>query len=73
MVSIMACIPRAKIWNPTLKGNCVDFADVLIAVATINVVSDLSILILPIAKVWQLQMSRHKKIGVSTIFAAGGL
>lgn len=73
MVSIMACIPRAKIWNPTMKGHCVDISSVLIATAAINVVSDLTILVLPIVKIWQLQTSQYKRIGISTIFAAGGL
>ncbi|KAF7509484.1 hypothetical protein GJ744_008047 [Endocarpon pusillum] len=71
LVQIMQCLPRAKIWNPTIPGRCVDIANVLIVGAIINVVSDVSILVLPIHKVWHLQMPRNRKIGVSAVFMAG--
>lgn len=34
-------------------------------------VSDFTILLLPIVEVWRLQMSRQRKIGVSAVFATG--
>ena len=34
-------------------------------------VSDFTILLLPIVEVWRLQMSKHRKIGVSAVFATG--
>ncbi|KAL8885343.1 MAG: hypothetical protein Q9205_001018, partial [Flavoplaca limonia] len=56
LVQIFQCQPREKIWHPLLPGRCVDLAAVLISGAVINVISDLSILVLPVAKIWQLQM-----------------
>lgn len=73
LVQIMACLPRAKIWNPTIPGHCIDMPNAFIAGAVINAVSDISILVLPIHKVWQLQMPRWRKIGVSAVFMAGVL
>ncbi|KAJ4356387.1 uncharacterized protein N0V89_004420 [Didymosphaeria variabile] len=43
----------------------------LIIGAVVNFISDVSILVLPIWKVWQLQLSTAKKIGVTSIFATG--
>ena len=43
----------------------------IIVAAIINVVSDLTILMLPMASVWSLQMGTKQKVGVSAVFAAG--
>lgn len=71
LVQIMSCLPRKKIWDPLVPGTCVDLADVLISGAVINVVSDFSMLILPIAKVWQLQITTARKWGISAVFGTG--
>ena len=69
IVLIMTCLPRQKIWNPNIKGHCINMPAALTASAAINVASDVSILILPIYKVWQLQMSRKKKSKFSSYSA----
>lgn len=71
LVQIMECLPREKFWNPTVPGHCVNLPVVLITGAVINIISDFSILVLSMGKIWQLQMSQKKKLGVSTVFAAG--
>ena len=71
LAQIMECLPREKIWDPTVPGHCIDFTAVLIAGAVINVISDFLILVLPIGKIWQLQMSPKRKLGVSAVFTAG--
>lgn len=67
LVQIMGCLPREKIWNPTVKGRCINLSAVLIAGAVINIILDFSILVLPIGKIWQLQMSNRSKLGVSAV------
>lgn len=73
MVVIMTCLPRAKIWDPTTEGHCINVPAALITGAVMNVVSDFSIMILPIVKIWQLKISRKRKIEISVVFATGGL
>jgi hypothetical protein len=68
---ILACSPREKIWHPLIPGKCLDLASILIAGAVVNIISDFSILILPIYSVWQLQLNTARKIGVSSVFATG--
>jgi hypothetical protein len=68
---IFACSPREKIWHPLIEGKCLDLASILISGAVVNIVSDFSILILPIYSVWQLQLNTARKIGVSSVFATG--
>ncbi|KAL9100970.1 MAG: hypothetical protein Q9163_003712 [Psora crenata] len=73
IVTACQCIPRRKIWEPFSPGHCVR-ADVLLTVtAVVNVVSDFSILLLPIGCIWRLQMPWKKKIGISAVFATGSI
>lgn len=73
IAQVLACRPREKIWHPYLPGTCLDLAKILIVGAVVNLLSDLSILALPLFKIWQLKLSRFKKAGVSAVFAFGVL
>ncbi|KAI0854722.1 hypothetical protein F4860DRAFT_522522 [Xylaria cubensis] len=70
---ILACIPRAKISNPVIPGICLDTRASIIATSAINVVSDFTILITPLASIWQLQMPIKKKLSVAAVFGVGVL
>ena len=70
-VEIWPCVPRSKLWTPTEPGHCIKNEEVFVAGGTINVVSDFTILLLPIVEVWRLHMSTQRKIGVSAVFATG--
>ena len=70
-VEIWPCVPRSKLWTPTEPGHCINNEEVFVAGGTINVVSDFTILLLPIVEVWRLQMSTQRKLGVSAVFATG--
>lgn len=68
---IFACVPRAKIADPTLDGTCLDTLASIIATSAINVVSDVTILIVPVAAVFGLQMPLKTKLGAAAVFAVG--
>ena len=71
LVEIFQCVPRDKIWDPTLPGRCVNVDIAFTTTAVVNVISDFSILLLPLGRVWQLQMSTRRKLIVSAVFATG--
>ena len=71
LVEIFQCVPRAKIFNPKLPGRCVNINDAVIVTACINIASDISIFVLPLMRIWRLQLPLRQKFGVSTIFAFG--
>lgn len=72
MVSfILACIPREKIWHPDLEGRCIDTPSSIIATSAINVVSDLTILFVPIVGIWKLKLPLRRKLGAGAVFAVG--
>lgn len=58
---------------PKKTGRCVDIESLILVAAIINVISDFTLLILPITAVWNLQMGTRQKFGVSAVFAAGVL
>ena len=54
------------------KGeNCVNQYAVVVCASVINVVSDLMILVIPIAAIRGLHMNKRRKIKLSAVFAVG--
>jgi len=70
---IFECMPRARIWDHSVKGKCVDNGILLVVTGSINLATDVFILILPIFKVWGLHLSAERRIGVMAVFALGSL
>ncbi|KAL5366275.1 hypothetical protein BJX96DRAFT_160674 [Aspergillus floccosus] len=59
---IFACQPVAKSWNVSLEGECIDRPSIFVAVAVLNIVSDLSLLVLPLPIISDLNISRSQKL-----------
>ena len=71
---IIMCSPREKIWNPLIStGHCYNANAAYMATGIFNVISDFSILILPMIPISKLQMPLKKKIMMIAIFAAGAM
>lgn len=71
---IFACNPREKIWYQTLvQGTCIDSNAAIAAGSSLNVASDLAILVTPVVGVWRLQLPTKKKLGAGSVFAVGVL
>ncbi|KAI1298347.1 hypothetical protein F5Y03DRAFT_386660 [Xylaria venustula] len=71
LASALSCSPHEKIWNKSLPGTCVNSKVIFVSSASINLVSDICILILPQRIIWRLHTSKQKKIAVSSVFAIG--
>jgi hypothetical protein len=66
------CIPFAAYWNPLLPGSrCVSPWPSFLSTAILSLVFDVIILILPMPKLWNLNMSTKKKIGMTIVFGIG--
>ena len=68
-IELFECWPRKKIWKPKVPGRCIPIERIYISTASINVVDDFAIVILPLTWIWKLQMRWNRKIGVSIVFA----
>ena len=73
LVAIFACNPIRGFWVATVKAKCIDAVRFYWATAILNVVTDVYILVLPLPQVWQLQISKKQKIGLTALFTLGGL
>ena len=69
-LDIFQCSPRNRGWNREILGKYIGEYNIIYT-AGFNVISDTIILILPLSRIWRLQMSTRKKVGVSSIFSTG--
>lgn len=67
------CQPVAYFWNRAIPGGkCWNFQQLVVAVASVDLVTGLMILPLPLPMLWGLQMSTGRKVAVAGLFLIGG-
>jgi hypothetical protein len=69
----MQCIPHSAIWDITIlsTSKCFNLYKLQVASASIQLISDVAILLLPQQVIWSLNMTWLKRLGVSFIFGLG--
>ncbi|KAF2470544.1 uncharacterized protein BDR25DRAFT_314715 [Lindgomyces ingoldianus] len=72
LVCVLQCIPIHKMWNSAASSGCVDFGRFALAMACVNITTDVVILIMPLPVVWGLRIRKTKKWLVSLSFIMGG-
>lgn len=70
---VCSCIPPRREWNPFIEGTCLDRKVLDATAAIFNLVVDIAIIVLPQRKIWSLQMTTSRKLGVSVVFSFGVL
>lgn len=70
-----ACRPLSFYWNQFVgeEGKCIDINTFYLALAIINMVNDVIVLLIPIPQILKLQMSGRKKAAVCSIMLLGSL
>ncbi|KAI0111154.1 hypothetical protein GGR51DRAFT_569214 [Nemania sp. FL0031] len=68
----LQCIPISYTWDPTQKGTCINYGAEALVVFIVDIITDLTILSMPIPLVWKLHTSKANKRGLFAVFAAGG-
>ena len=68
---IFECHPVVDAWNLREQGRCVNRDMILVVAGSLNVLSDLMIILLPIWAIWHLQMALKRKVGIMAVFATG--
>lgn len=71
LTKIWECVPREKIWNPSIPGHCIDISMLLNVSGIFNTVTDFIIVLLPVRAVWTLNMNLRKKVIVVLAFTFG--
>ncbi|KAI9789339.1 MAG: hypothetical protein M1816_006228 [Peltula sp. TS41687] len=60
-------------WDQLVAGVCIDRGKLYNATASLNIIADFALLILPMPVVWHLQMSRRQKLALTGVFALGSV
>lgn len=70
---IFICVPVEKLWYPALPGHCINQVATWIANAASTIISDFVILLMPLPRIWTLQLRLTEKIAVTLAFCLGFL
>ncbi|KAH7081343.1 hypothetical protein BKA63DRAFT_503639 [Paraphoma chrysanthemicola] len=73
MLYMFTCLPREKIWHAEVKGRCMDWDGVSIAVGILNTMSDIETFLVPVWCVLRLHTDVWTKLGALAVFASGAL
>lgn len=71
MTNIFQCVPVESNWDTTVPRHCVSLGSELVAVSSLNVVTDAAILCLPMPIIWRLKTSFRRKLQLSSMFLLG--
>lgn len=71
LTKIWECVPRAKIWDPSIPGHCIDTPTLLNTSGIFNTVTDFILVLLPVRAVWNMNMNLRKKALVVLAFTFG--
>ncbi|KAL1997775.1 hypothetical protein VTN02DRAFT_791 [Thermoascus thermophilus] len=71
--AFLNCIPVKKFWEPDTPGYCLKFEVLWFLNASVNMVTDLTILILPMPVLSHLQLPRKQKMAIMAVFAVGAV
>lgn len=70
-VFIFICVPVQKVWYVDLPGHCVNQVATWCSNAASTIATDIAILVLPMPRVWKLNMSKIQRIGLTIAFGLG--
>lgn len=70
---IFQCIPIEYNWDTTIDGgHCINIGQFALVTSILNVLTDVTILILPLPLVQKIQVTPQKRRGLMLLFALGG-
>ena len=74
IVDIDTCTPLKYFWDKAIPGgHCINTHVFYIVGSTMQLVTDVVVLLIPLPVVWSLQIGVPRKIGLSVIFLLGSM
>ncbi|KAK2806519.1 hypothetical protein FQN50_005802 [Emmonsiellopsis sp. PD_5] len=67
------CIPVQKFWDDSLDGGCINMDKLWLSNAIMHIITDVTLLAMPMPIISTLQLPMRQKFAVMGIFALGGL
>lgn len=71
IAKIWECTPRARAWDQSIPGHCIDVLMLVNVDGIFNAVTDFIMVIMPLQVVWNLNMKVTKKVYVVLAFTFG--
>ncbi|KXJ93534.1 hypothetical protein Micbo1qcDRAFT_161544 [Microdochium bolleyi] len=72
IVKIIACNPIPSYWDPDITGHCLDQRKMFVSDLCLAIITDVTILVLPIPLTWSLSFPWKKKLKIALLLGAGG-
>jgi hypothetical protein len=69
----LQCVPLGALWNPNVKGGCIDVNNFYYANASIMIMIDVTMYLLPLIFTWNICIPRSRAIGMRFLFFLGFL
>uniref|UniRef100_A0A093UZX3 Rhodopsin domain-containing protein n=1 Tax=Talaromyces marneffei PM1 TaxID=1077442 RepID=A0A093UZX3_TALMA len=70
--AFLNCIPVAHFWDPAVPGHCLAYKPLWYSNAALNIMTDMTILFMPIPALVPLDLPLRQKVACCCIFALGG-
>ncbi|KAF4955914.1 hypothetical protein FSARC_11729 [Fusarium sarcochroum] len=67
----LQCRPHHAIWEFYVPSKCYDLPKAMLASASVQVISDVAMVLLPQRIIWSLHMKWQRKVGIAIIFGVG--
>ncbi|KAF1982026.1 hypothetical protein K402DRAFT_424873 [Aulographum hederae CBS 113979] len=72
LATSLMCIPTAYFWDSRLEGHCLNSTAIYFTNASLNIVTDIITLVLPMPVIGSLQLPRKQKLALMVGFGLGG-
>lgn len=74
VATFVQCSPVNHFWNKlTTDGKCIELDTFYRSWTPVNIIADIMIILLPLPKIWKLDVSRTRKSGITLIFGMGAM
>ena len=71
LVAAFQCVPVDEAWEIALTTNCLSQTSMLEGQAIFNLISDVTIILLPMPIIWSLHMQLRRRILLLGVFTVG--
>ena len=69
----LQCLPIHSFWQPEVPHHCFDQVTYYIAQGSLNFVSDVFVVVMPIPILWNLHLPTRRRVALVIVFLLGGL
>ena len=73
LVVALQCLPIHSFWQPEVPHHCFDQVTYYIAQGSLNFVSDVFVVVMPIPILWNLHLPTPRRVALVIVFLLGGL